>query len=434
MADININFNLKYSSSKTQSPIILVLRWKGNRLKVSIGETINPKFWFTPNKDEHGRKIKTTNQRAKIVKDLPTAAKLNRRLDEIEYNVKLIYSELKKVGDEVSRNELKKELDIYFGRTSRMDIPKDFNGYIQYLISSKEGLINPKTKRLYSPRTFSKYKYIKNVCNEIDPYIEFKDFTENFYSLKFEKHLIAKKQSLNTIGKYSQTLKSILAAAYKDGVHKNHYYKEYPVHREETVNIYLNDAEINQMFDLDLTHIPHLERIRDMFVIGAQTGLRFSDLYSIRKRHINDEVITLKTYKTGTTVEIPIFPKTRALLEKYDYKLPTAISNQKFNEYIKEVGKLVGIDTITRKTVLRATGEDVDHKKKYELITTHTMRRSFCTNLYLADYPILGICAISGHATETEFIKYVKVTKKENAKSLLEFMKERENKIIKMHG
>ena len=55
MADVNINFNLKYSSSKTQTPIILVLRWKGNRLKVSIGETINPKFWFTPNKDEHGQ-------------------------------------------------------------------------------------------------------------------------------------------------------------------------------------------------------------------------------------------------------------------------------------------------------------------------------------------------------------------------------------------
>ena len=131
---------------------------------------------------------------------------------------------------------------------------------------------------------------------------------------------------------------------------------------------------------------------------------------------------------------IPIFPKTIALLEKYNYILPNTISNQKFNDYIKEVGKLAGIDTIVRKTVLRATGEDEEYKKKYELITSHTMRRSFCTNLYLADYPILGICAISGHATETEFIKYVKVTKKENAKSLLEFMKEREHRTIKMHG
>jgi len=166
MAEINVNFNLKNSSSKKSTPIILVLRWKGNRLKISIGESINPKFWFKSTKNPDGRK--TTNQRAKIVKDLPTATKLNNRLDEIEYNVKLIYSELKKVGNEISRNELKKELNIYFGRTSRLDVPKDFNGYIGYLISSKEGLINPNTKRLYSPRTFSKYKYIKKICNEID--------------------------------------------------------------------------------------------------------------------------------------------------------------------------------------------------------------------------------------------------------------------------
>ena len=434
MADINLNFNLKNPETKNESPIRLVVRWKGNQLITSTGETINPQYWFTFKKDKDGETIRTTTQQAKIVKDFPTATKLNKRLKEIEYKVGEIYSDLKKVGDTVTRNELKKELDIYFGRSTRKDIPRDFKGYIDYLITSKEGLINPKTKRLYSTRTFSKYRYIKNVCNEIDPYIEFKDFTETFYNLKFEKHLIAKNQSLNTIGKYSQTLKSILAAAYKDGVHKNQCYKDYPVHREETVNIYLDETEIDQLFDLDLSHTPHLDRVRDMFVLGTQTGLRFSDVYAIRKRHVDGEVITLKTYKTNTTVEIPIFEKTRAILEKYSYELPNPISNQKFNEYIKEVGKRAGFDNVTRKAVIRATGEDVNHKKKYELITTHTMRRSFCTNLYLADYPILGICAISGHATETEFIKYVKVTKKENAKSLLEFMKEREKQTIKMHG
>jgi integrase len=434
MADINLNFNLKNPETKNESPIRLVVRWRGNQIITSTGESINPQFWFTPKKDAHGKTIRTSNQRAKIIKDNPTATKLNKRLDDIEHNVKRLYSDLKKVGDTVTKNELKKELDIYFGRSTRKDIPRDFKGYIDYLIASKEGLINPKTKRLHSTRTFSKYRYVRTVCNEIDPYIEFKDFTENFYSQKFEKHLIAKNQSLNTIGKYSQTLKSILAVAYKDGIHKNQYYKDYPVHREETVNIYLNESEIDQLFDLDLSHIPHLDRVRDMFVIGTQTGLRFSDLYAIKKHHINGDVITLKTFKTGTTVEIPIFPKTRAVLEKYNYELPDPISNQKFNEYIKEVGKRAGFDTITRKAVKRATGEDVNHKKKYELITTHTMRRSFCTNLYLADYPILGICKISGHATETEFIKYVKVTKKENAKSLLEFMRERENQTIKMHG
>ena len=62
MAEINVNYNLKNSSSKKSTPIILVLRWKGNRLKISIGESINPKFWFKSTKNPDVRK--TTNQRA----------------------------------------------------------------------------------------------------------------------------------------------------------------------------------------------------------------------------------------------------------------------------------------------------------------------------------------------------------------------------------
>tara|TARA_B100000745_G_C19943097_1_gene318087 strand:- start:7 stop:528 length:522 start_codon:yes stop_codon:yes gene_type:complete len=166
--------------------------------------------------------------------------------------------------------------------------------------------------------------------------------------------------------------------------------------------------------------------VRDIFVLGTQTGLRFSDIYRIKPHHVDGDVITIKTFKSPTEVEIPIFPKTRVILEKYPNGLPHAISNQNFNEYVKEVGKRAGLTDYVIKTMTHADGEHTFSRQKWELISSHTMRRSFCTNLYLAGYPVLGICAISGHKTESEFIKYVKVSKKENAKRLIDFFKQKE--------
>tara|TARA_R110000764_G_scaffold218944_2_gene306555 strand:- start:840 stop:1589 length:750 start_codon:yes stop_codon:yes gene_type:complete len=235
--------------------------------------------------------------------------------------------------------------------------------------------------------------------------------------------------SLNTIGKYTRTLKTLLGAAAKPkyGVNKYNYYLEYPVLEVESHNIALNKSEIDAMYKLDLADKPYLDRVRDMFVIGCKTGLRFSDIYAIQKHHIEDDIIRLTTYKGTVKVIIPILRQTRSILSKYDYQLPKSISNQKFNDYIKEVGKLAGLDNIERTSINRATGEDVEFKPKYELISTHTARRSFCTNMYNDKIPVLAICAMTGHKTETEFLKYLKVDKSDHALRVLQMITDLES-------
>jgi integrase len=411
MADINIKFNLKQPKEDKPTPIRLSISWHGNRLITNTGESVPPKYW-------------NTSQQVRATKDYPQYSQINKRLIEIKAKVSEIYHQLKTLGEDVGKSEIKEQIDIFLNRATTSDVPTDFLSFIDYYIESKRGTINPQTKRLRSERTFSKYNRVKKLCLEINPYIDFRHFNESFYTDHYERLMHKKGFSLNTIGKYTRTLKTLLGAAAKPkfGVNKYNHYLEYPVLEVESHSIALNKSEIDAMYKLNLVDRPYLDRVRDMFVIGCKTGLRFSDIYAIQKHHIEGDLIHLQTYKGTTKVIIPILAETRSILLKYDYKLPSSISNQKFNDYVKEVGKLAGINNIERSSIDRATGEDVEFKHKYELISTHTARRSFCTNMYNDKVPTLDICSITGHKTETEFLKYLKVDKSDHALRVLQMI------------
>ena len=114
-------------------------------------------------------------------------------------------------------------------------------------------------------------------------------------------------------------------------------------------------------------------------------------------------------------MSIPIHPYVTQILKKYKNELPKIPSNQKFNEYIKEVAKEVGIDDNI--SIQKRKGNFNYDKAipKYELISSHTARRSFATNAYLSGIPPISIMMITGHKTETAFMKYIKISSEENA-------------------
>lgn len=312
----------------------------------------------------HPKNWNKSKQRVKDKRELQDRHAINKNLDNLEAGIKKSYRKLEEKHPEVWKGDLKHEIDVLTGRATTTEAPKDFIKYVEYLISKRTGQINPTTKRTYSEKTFSKYRRLAKLCIELDKNISFNSFDKRFYSERFEKFLINKDFTLNTIGKYTQTLKTILKNAKDDGVISNEDFKEYTVHKVESHNIYLSDSDIKQLFALDLSDSPHLERVRDMFVLGTQTGLRFSDLYRIRPHHIEGDVITIKTYKSPTKVEIPVFPLSRVILDKYDGLLPKAISNQKFNEYIKVAAEKAGLNDIVFKTMTRGDGEHTSTKYK----------------------------------------------------------------------
>ncbi len=108
-------------------------------------------------------------------------------------------------------------------------------------------------------------------------------------------------------------------------------------------------------------------------------------------------------------------PVVREILERDDYTMPKPISNQKFNHYLKIVCLLSGIDSMESRTRTEGGVLKTTSSPKWMLVSSHTGRRSFCTNMYKRGLPTITIMAISGHTTEKSFLRYIKVTQEEHA-------------------
>lgn len=133
----------------------------------------------------------------------------------------------------------------------------------------------------------------------------------------------------------------------------------------------------------------------------------------------------MEQQKTGGHVAIPLHPVFLKIWEKYDGQLPNNISNQKFNDYIKEVCQIAEINATVFKSITRGGRKETTSYEKWQIVSSHTARRSFATNLYLSGFPAISIMKITGHKTESAFLKYIKVTSEEHAKMLMEHWKKK---------
>ena len=136
--------------------------------------------------------------------------------------------------------------------------------------------------------------------------------------------------------------------------------------------------ELEKFEKLDLSASPRLEKVRDLFLIGCYTGLRFSDFTQIKPENIITEksIIQVRTQKTGERVSIPLHRTVKKILAKYDNFLPKAYTNQVMNRYLKDVASLAGLKETVETTITRAGKVEKTPSKKFDLVSTHTARRS----------------------------------------------------------
>jgi len=307
--------------------------------------------------------------------------------------------------------------------------------FIQSFIDKSGTKPNSKTGRPVCYKMRREYEvtfnYLKKYASKTGKVIDFKNIDLDFYD-DFTQYLQGEKLAVNTIGKKIQTLKIFLNAARDENKNSYEGYrsKKFVAMTEDSETIYLTEAELTKLYEHDFSENPALDRVRDLFLIGCWTGCRFSDIAQITPESVSGGFINLKQYKTGTKVIIPLHPVVTAILNKYNGKLPEAISNQKFNESLKDIARLAGIDERTNKAITKGGVKVSTAYKKYELVTTHTARRSFATNLYKSDFPSLSIMAITGHKTEESFLKYIKVPPDEHAKKLQDHWNKRHLKVV----
>lgn len=268
-----------------------------------------------------------------------------------------------------------------------------------------------------------KYNAIKKLFNDFCEAegrdYDFQDIDKLFFE-RFSAYMMnEKKYAVNTYGRAIKFLKTVLNKAKEDGFNNSTAYQsalKTNAH-EDSDSIYLNEAELNLFRDLDLSTRPGLDRVRDLFLIGCETGLRFSDYTSISPDDINVKQKRLRVLaqKTNQKVVIPLSPEVLKLFKKYNYDLPKAISNQKFNLALKDIAELAGLNEVVVTNITKGGETITNSQPKFKLVTSHVARRSFATNQIKKGLEPMLIMAITGHKTEKEFLKYIKLTPEEKA-------------------
>lgn len=203
--------------------------------------------------------------------------------------------------------------------------------------------------------------------------------------------------------------------------------KDFYAPTDEVDHVYLSEEELQKIKDLDLSDKPILDNARDWFLLLSWTGSRYSDADKIDPANINNNMISYRQQKTNKKVVIPVHNVVNEILQKRNNQMPKIPFLQDFNPYIRRVCKLAGIDSM--ESITRTVGGKLitETKPKYELISSHTCRRSFCTNQYKRGLDTLMIRSISGHKTDKSFLKYIKVSEEEHA----EMMAKKWNEIYK---
>lgn len=424
-------FNLREPGSEKPTPINFIIRYNKNRLVYPTGETIHPKFWQSNKKSNNYQRAKQTNS-------FPEHTEINEHLEDILLTAKRVFRSYLNDNKNLlpTPKKLRELLDMELNRV-QPKVKYNLFSFIDKHIEEAKQILISKGKPIDRNSVVSTYQQTRELLIDYsktkNSKLDFDDIDLDFYYDFINYMESVKKYSVNNIGKHIKSFKSILNSATERGYNKNLVFrsKRFKPLTEEADNIYLDKNELDKLYKLDLSKNPRLEKVRDLFIIGCWTGLRFSDFTKLKPENIKWDFIEIETEKTGEKVVIPIHHTVKEILAKYKGKtsdnLPRSISNVKMNEYLKELGKLEDengnkrIKSLDKDVSITYTKEGIKRtvkRKKYDLIKTHTARRSFATNLYIDGFPAISIMKITGHRTEKAFLKYIKITPKENAKLL----------------
>ena len=227
----------------------------------------------------------------------------------------------------------------------------------------------------------------------------------------FAKYMISKKYRQSYVFRVVKQIKSILFDAKATGYETSNNFEQIRQKDKKSYKTYLSIQEIHQIIETEMPH-DYLDNAKDWLIISCYLGQRVSDLMRCEKSmiRITDEgrVIDLTQKKTKTEMMVAIFPEVDKILDKRDGDFPRPISDQKYNEYIKEVCRLAGLNSLEKGKLYDATQKrEMDGKyEKWRLISSHVGRRSFATNYY-GIYPTTLLMAQTGHTTERAFREYI---------------------------
>ena len=389
-----INFYLKAADKKGDCPIILTYQKRGEKFRYYTKLKVIKASW-------EGQRIKP---------NYIGFSEVNAILDDIENTLKAIEREAVFNKKEYSIETIKRKFFLQFGGLQNSN--DFFNVFDKFLNDIKS------TKAIRTVKGFDclKQKLLK-FSDAKKILISFEAIDYNFYEAFVNYMLLDVKNLNNTIGNYVKNLKVFLNYAVdREYTSKNFNLKKFKVFRDEVDSIYLTEKELMTIYRKD-NLVKRLLHVKDVFCFACFTGLRFSDIDKLNNTHIKENYLEIKTEKTKDSLKIPLNIYTKQILNKYKGKLvekplPTGLTNQKTNEYLKEIGELCKITEVVSFEQFSGSNKVVTTNKKFGLLTTHTARRTFVTLALEKGIRAEVVMSMTGHKNYKTFMKYVKITDK----------------------
>jgi integrase len=395
------------------APIMADVRYHGKRLRMATGEKVPVKFWND----------KKDVQRVRNSIDFPDHAQINKRLDRIASLAKEVLDNYKGQGILPSPDQFKETLQnkILDKQTGKVSFLKFFQSYIderEALGTSKGTLQNYRTALLH----------LKNWKKARRRNLDFETITEAWKN-DFLTYLLPLKHKCSHTNKILARIKAVLKEAYRRGLHPEDISRKVrlSIPEEEVQDIYLNEDELEALFNLeDLSF--RLSRVRDLFLIGAYTGMAYSDFTAIRPENIrtikegNNEFLAIVYFRKKTSIKVTVpltHPILLTILKRHGMKAPEKISGQRMNEYLREIGQMAGFNQKIEVIECYTNRKERVVYEKWQMLGSHTARRSFATNGYKAGIPVPSLMKLTGHKKTASFLTYLKLSGEEIASSLV---------------
>jgi site-specific recombinase XerD len=389
-----INFYLKKATLRDESTIMMTYLFRSQKFRYSTELKVSPSGW--------------KNQRVRP--NISGCAEINGILDQLTNHLKEIEREALFNKQELTLEQVK---DKFLTKIGAIKIKRDFFSVYDHFIEKSKATKAANTIKAYQGTKRKLLKFAKDKSIEIT----FKSVNQMFYE-SFVNYLINDLGMLNnSVGKHIKTLKVFLRYAIEfDFVKEICNLRKFKVFSEDSDIIYLTETELLNLFKLE-NLADRLKNVRDTFCFACFTGLRFSDIAKLTRSNIKNDFLEIKTQKTKDFIKIPLndFAKTILLRHKNNSSLkplPTDISNQKTNEYLKELGEFAQITELVTIEKYAGSKKIIISKPKFNFLSTHTARRTFVTLSLEKGIRAEVVMAMTGHKSYRTFKKYIKITDK----------------------
>lgn len=420
--------NFLYRSTKDKAPLNIRLLYRHDETDYVIGGKtefeVSKNYWINEHNKTDFKKTQDIDKLNEIKLLREKQIYVTEKLNEIAAYILKNFNETKPLA--ISKQWLKLQLDSYHNPTPQDEaIPIYLIEYIDFYIKYRKHELNDSSIRSY-----------RVVQNKL---IRFQDFSKKPIFIKdvndkFKNNLVNylkdEGYAQNTIQRDLTYIKTFCKHGRYLGLETDPQLDSIKIDRHKVVKTYLSFTELEQIekaFGLP----EYLDNARDWLIISCYTGQRISDFMRFTKEMIRMEagktLIEFTQKKTGKLMTVPLHKKVLEILEKRNGEFPRAISDQKYNDFLKDVcqeaelfEKVPGSKLVETEPESGKFRKEFNTYEKWELVSSHIGRRSFASNFY-GIIPTTYLIYITGHSTETEFLKYIGKSNKDLAMEISKY-------------